>query len=260
MQAKVTRVLPVYPHSVFVQWTIEDPENSSYYFEVLRSGSPSGPFEVVSGIIPDTTFSFLDSGVSQLGLSSKAWYAIKVTPASGPANSFVSKPVSPGREWEGLKGRLGRKARHDLAVLLEKLNGVPLLAIKRRRFGQRCTVCYNSRTKDSVFSNCDNCYSTSFAGGYHDPVKTWGKVDPVVVNQGMDLTGVTETAMFGITMPDYPMMEPEDLIVETRTNRRFVVKQKVSTEHRRVCVHQDLQVSELSRADAAYRLNLTLVE
>jgi hypothetical protein len=66
--------------------------------------------------------------------------------------------------------------------------------------------------------------------------------------------------MFGITMPDYPLMEPEDLIVETRTNRRFVVKQKVSTEHRRVCVHQDLQVSELSRADSAYRLNLTLVE
>jgi hypothetical protein len=260
MEAKITRVLPVYPHSTFIQWTLEDPENSSFYFEVLRSGSPSGPFEVVSGVIPDTSFSFLDSPADHFGLTNHSWYAIKVTPKSGPANAFVSKPVAPGREWTGLKGRLGRKARHDLDILLEKLNGVPLLAIKRRRFGQRCSVCFNPRTKDSVFSSCDNCYSTTFEGGYHTPVKTWGKVDPVVVSQNMDLTGVTETAMFGITMPDYPMMEAEDIVVETRTNRRFVVKQKVSTEHRRVCVHQDLQVSELSRSDAAYQLPLTLVE
>jgi hypothetical protein len=260
MKVKITRVLPVYPHSTFLQWTIEDPEDSSLYFEILRSGSPSGPFEVVSGIIPDTSFSYLDSPASHLGLSNRSWYAIRATPASGPANSFVSTPVCPGREWTGLKGRLGRKARRDLSVILEKLNGVPLLAIKRRRFGQRCPICYNSRTRDSVFSNCENCFSTTFSGGYHDPVKVWGKMDPVVVNQNFDLSGLTETAVFGITMPDYPLMEPEDMLVEIRTNRRFIVKQKVSTEHRRVCVHQDLQVSELSRADAFYRLNLSLVE
>lgn len=260
MEARVTQVLPVYPTSTYIQWTIEDPDNTGFTFEVLRSGSPEGPFDTVSERLPDTVFSYMDTNVAHLGLSTKFWYSVKVTPATGPANAFVAVPRTPGREWHGLKGRLARKIRYDLKVTFEKLNGVPFLAIKRRRFGVRCSVCFNPRTKDALLSNCENCYSTSFEGGYHKPTKIWGKIDPAVVAQRMDSTGVTESSVVGLTTLDFPLLEPEDLIIEIATNRRFVVKQKVMSESRRVLVHQDLQISELSRADTAYKFPVVLVE
>ena len=260
MLARITQVLPVYPSSTYIQWTIEDPDNAGFTFEVLHSGSPSGPFEVISRSLPDSVFSYMDTDAHHFGLSTHHWYSVKVTPSTGPANSFVAEPKTVGREWAGLKGRLARKARRDLQVTLEKLSGVPFLAVKRKRFGVRCHVCFNSATKDVVFSGCENCYSTSFEGGYHAPVRMWGKIDPAVIAQRMDPTGITETSVMGITMPEYPLMEPEDLMVEIATNRRFVVKQKAMSESRRVIVHQDLQVSELSRSDTAYKVPLVLVE
>ena len=64
--------------------------------------------------------------------------------------------------------------------------------------------------------------------------------------------------MHGLTILDYPMVEIDDIIVEIRTNRRYLVKRKMSTEARRVLVHQDLQVSELSRSAVEYTIPLVL--
>jgi len=263
MAAKITitRVLPVYPHEVFIQWTMENPDNTPYTFKIFRSGSPTGPFEQVSEEeVRDNNFFYMDQPVPQLNLTNRAWYIVQAIPETGPDNAAASAPQTVFHQEDKWRGRIGRKARRDLDIQLRKLNGVKLVALKRKRFGTRCSVCYNPRTKDVVLSSCGKCYGTSFDGGYHDPVTIWAKLDPAVVSQRADNTGLTDSAMFSATMLDYPLMEPEDVLVEMRTNRRFIVRQKIPTESSRITVHQDLQISELSRADAAYAVELDLTE
>ena len=260
MKVTITRVLPVYPHEVFVQWTLENPENAAYTFKVYRSGSPEGPFEQVSDEIRDNNFFYIDRPVAQLNLTSRAWYLVQAIPETGPDNSATSAAKTAEHDEQKYRGRIGRKARYDLGIQLKRLSGVKVVFLKRKRFGKRCADCYNEQTKDVLLSHCGTCYGTSFDGGYHDPVQGWAKLDPAVVSQRADTTGKTDAAMFGATMLDYPLLEAEDVVVETRTNRRFMVRQKVPTEASRVTVHQDLQVSELSRADVVYTLKLDLVE
>lgn len=258
MEVTVTRVTPLYPHDVFVQWTVEDPENALAQFEVLRSGSPGGPFEVISSVLSDDSFSYTDKGVHLLGLATQVWYRVKATPVTGAVNAVLSPARTAEFSEDPLRGRVARKARYDLGVSLRRLNGVPILILKKKRFGKRCATCYDAPTKSVVLSSCTECYGTSYSGGYHSPIKIYGKLDPVAVQPTMGVAGHSERAIQGLTIADYPLVENEDVVIEVWTNRRFVVKKKLQTESSRVVIHQDLQVSELSRADAAYLIRVEL--
>ena len=258
MDVTITRVTPTYPRGVFVQWTVDDPNNTLASFEVLRSGSPSGPFEAVSGILADDNYSFTDNKLVLLGISNRAWYRVKAIPVSGGANAVLSEARTSDYDLDPVRGRLARKARHDLSVTLQRLNGVELAVLKRKRFGQRCSNCYNEATKDVVLSQCNECFGTSFSEGYHTPIRTWGKFDPNLVTETFGISGEAERAIQGLTIQEYPLVEIGDIIVEIRDNRRYIVKKKIQTESSRVVVHQDLQISELSRSAVEYRIRVLL--
>lgn len=254
MKPTITRIIPLYPKTNFVQWTVDDPDSIVSSFSLLRSGSPSGPFEaVVSGLSADTFF-FNDESPGPYGITTRIWYQVQATPLSGAINSVLSDPHSVSSNKYDAKNKILRKARRDLSITLSKLSGVRITILKRRRFGERCPDCYNPQTKDVVTSSCVTCYGTSYRGGYYEAFPTWAKIDPVSTQEIFDRSGPSEVAMFGVTILDYPLVELDDVIVENSTNRRFVVKRKASTESRGAVVHQDLQVSELSRAAVEYSI------
>ena len=252
MKVEITRVTPLYPGSIFVQWTVEDPTNVLKSFDLLLGGSPEGPFETVASNLADSTFFYNAPRPETQSLSAREWYVVKAVPLSGAINAVLSEPQTYYAEAYGHRARVVRKARRDLNVTLSKLNGVRITVLKRKTFGSRCESCFDPLTKSTLLSHCAECYGTGYTGGYHTPYATWGKIDPAVVQERHDRTGPTEVAMFGITMLDYPLVEIDDIIVENSTNRRFLVKMKTSTQGSGVVVHQDLQVSELSRSASEY--------
>ncbi|MAG27830.1 hypothetical protein CMI47_20055 [Candidatus Pacearchaeota archaeon] len=253
----VTKVTPIYPSQNFIQWTLDDPNNVLQYFDVLRAGSPAGPYKTVAPQVLEDVYHYTDKSPHNYGLTTKIWYVIRAVPKSGSINATLSEPRSAKASSSGtLQDRIARKARYDLSITLKRLNGVELVILKRKRFGTRCSTCYNPSTKDVLLSHCSECYGTSFTGGYHTGVTVFGRIDPSVVQAAFDRTGDTETAVNGITMLDYPEVEPDDIVVERETNRRFIVKRKIPTEGRRILVHQDLQVSELSRSAVEYTVTI----
>ena len=254
MKPTITRVIPLYPKTVFVQWTIEDQTDVLQSFSLLRSGSPDGPFEAVATNIPPDSFFHNDDSPNHNGLTTRIWYKVQAVPISGAVNSVLSEAATPSAKRDYYRDRVGRKARRDLGVVLSKLSGVRITILKKKRFGARCSECYDPVTKSSVMSHCGSCFGTTFSGGYHTPCYTWGKLDPATVQEMHDRSGASEVAVFGITILDYPLVEIGDIIVENETNRRFIVKRKGSTESSGITVHQDLQVSELSRSAAAYSI------
>lgn len=258
MIPEIKQVLPVYPDYVHIQWTVEDREGSLGSVDILRSGSPNGPFQEIQSGLTSRNYSYRDAEPSLHGFTTKYWYAIRATSSVNPSIKVISEPKTVEYALEGHRAKIARKARRDLKVQLEKLNGVPLLILKKKRFGARCPECYSPATGESVFSNCNTCFGTTYEDGYHDPIKVFGKLDPVTIQPTLGTSGISESAVTGLTIVDYPEVEPEDLVVELRTNRRFKVLRRVVTESSRVLVHQDLQVSELSRSAAEYYIPLEL--
>jgi hypothetical protein len=255
---KIERVLPVYPEYMHVQWSIEDPNGASGEIEVSRSGSPEGPFTVVADKLLPNTFFYQDFEVAKFGLTQNFWYRIRVSSTVNPEAKVLSEPGSVEFKAQPHRFRLARKARRDLYVTLSRLNGSIYVLLKKKRFGPRCTTCFNSNTQDVVLSSCGECYSTSYSGGYHDPVSIWGKLDPTVVQQQFGTQGISEMAMLGFVTLDYPLMDLEDILVEMQTNRRFIVKRKMQTQSSGIPVHQDLQLSELARTAIEYSIPVSL--
>ena len=255
---KIEKVLPVYPEYMHVQWSIEDPNGAVGHIDVLRSGSPEGPFEIIEAKLSGDTYFYQDYKVAKHGLSQNFWYRINVTSGIKPDESVLSEPLSVEFGVQPHRYRITRKARHDLYVTLSRLNGSVYTVLKRKRFGPRCTTCFNEFTQDVLLSSCGECYGTSYQEGYHDPISIWGKLDPTVIQQQFGTQGVSEMSMMGFVTLDYPLIDLEDIIVENQTNRRFLVRQKMQTQVSGIPVHQDLQLSELARSAIEYSIPVSL--
>ena len=257
MNPEIKQVLPVYPSHMYIQWTVEDRNSALGSITLLRSQSEQGPFTVIAEL-DSNQYSFSDTECNLMGLTRAYWYMIKANPAVNTSQFVLSSPKTVEYGLVGERAKLARKARYNLKLQLERLNGVPIIVLKRKSFGERCPECFNQITNDVLYSHCNTCYGTTYTGGYHDPIEIFGKIDPVAVQQSIGSSGPNDYAVTGLTIVDYPVVDINDIIIEKRTNRRFKVMRRVTTESSRVLVHQDLQISELSRAGIEYEIPVGL--
>lgn len=258
-----TRLLPLFPQGVYLQWDLRDPtESGSYLFDIYRSGSPGGPWEPLKIGVVDG-FSFNDKMppisidgqgvVNQLSLTRGIFYRVVVTPPSGvPNQAEVISPVEP--TLDGHQRLLKRKILRDESIMFRKLNGVEVAVVKKMHWGPRCTKCWDKVTKTVTRANCATCFGTGFSPGYFAPIVTLGRRGTMPAAKQLTPQGVAEYRPTQVTLLDAPKVDPDDILVFLRDNKRFVVKVVLNTELKTVTVHQKLEVSELARSDISYRL------
>ena len=263
MKPNITSVINVFPEFAHIQWTIEDPNGNAGAIEVLRSTSPDGPFETVAKL-PAGSYYYrdMDPG-ARAGLTYLVIYRIRVESAKTPGEFVISEPRTLNYDLiyniQPHRARLGRTARYNLKIMLERVNGTQYLFLKKKIFGPRCSVCFNQVTQDAMVSRCGECFGTTITGGYCDPIKVWIKVDPSVIKQTFGLAGSSDSNVVGGTMLDYPQADPGDLLVECSTNKRFLIAAVMRTENSGVTVHQDIQMSELVRYAIEYSIPVKLI-
>jgi hypothetical protein len=260
----LTRLLPIFPRGIFIQWDLVNPtESGSYSFDIYRSGGPEGPWEPLSlgGVdifnykdtIPTVTASQATETINELSITRGIFYRVVVTPPSGVDGQVeVVSIVEP--RLDGKQRLLKQKILRDESLAFKKLNGVELAVCKRMHWGTRCTKCWDKTTKQVIRSNCVTCMGTGFEPGYFTPVLTLGRRGVIPASKQITPQGISEFRPTQVTILDAPKVEPDDIIVFLRDNRRFVVKAVVQTELRTVGVHQKFEVSEIARSAIEYRL------
>jgi len=271
MEVQITRTTPVYRSpedtGVFVQWTVSPPPVSPTViakFKLERSGSPEGPYELVIDNLVD--FHFFDAlrsspaptlatdtreNLSFMSLSRAVYYKVTATDSTGTEVEKV-RVVGP----DNLSRKLllfRRKMQRDMSVGF-KFNSIDLAVLKRRHWGLRCRDCFDPLTKKVTDSKCDTCYGTGFEEGYFTPVRIRGRIGVQNVQTSMTPQGKVDLSQKRLTILDYPEVEVDDIFVDIRQNKRYIVKHRHSTEMQTVAVHQQLTVSELARDSIEYRI------
>ena len=263
MTIEITRLLPLFPRGVFLQWDLVNPtETGVFVFDVYRSGSPEGPWEALiasaanilnySDVLPTT--STQDAGaVNQLSLTRGIFYRVVATPPSGTASAVeVVSAVEP--RLDGQQRLLKRKILRDESLTFKKLNGVEIAVCKRMHWGPRCTVCWDKTTKTVTRANCSTCFGTGFTPGFFAPILTLGRRGTLPAAKQLAPQGIAEYRPTQVTILDAPKVEPDDVLVFLKDNKRFIVKAVIQTELKTVGVHQKLEVSELARSSVEYRI------
>jgi hypothetical protein len=266
MRVVINRITPLFPVRVFLQWDLEETDESGdYTFDVERSGSPEGPWDKVA-INLINSFNYMEDldlnkpftsdkvyeGLNLFRLENTVYYRVLATPPSGRANAVYSDPHLIENALNKNDRLLRRKIMYDETVGLKKLSGVELMVLKKRHWGIRCEDCFDLVTREVLQEDCGDCYATGFKGGFFAPVRIYGRLSDNPVQTQTAPQGIVETYQPRLTVLDYPKLDAGDIIVDLRRNDRYEVKIVLPTTLKQVIIHQEATISLLGRDAVQY--------
>ena len=297
MRAFITKITPWHPAEVRLQWELEEVnESGTFTFDVNRSGSPGGPWTTIATGISGVTYidDLSTEDANTLALTRDIYYRIKAIPPSGVGNAIYtpivnldglvehkiieSTPGNPARPIpmgqiepeprtnitslnRPMNTRLRlikRKILRDRYIMLRNLNGIEYYLLKRRHFGTRCPVCYDSVSGELLESNCGTCYGTSWENGFYDPILLLGRRLASQVQTKISPQAIDDVNFTYIQLLDFPRVDEGDILVERVHNSRFLVRQRAVVSLKTIAVHQTLTVSELPRTAPEYKVSVSL--
>jgi len=253
----ITRTVPVWPKKIFIQWIVKNPVTSlGYTFKVSRSGSPMGPWEDIAQgfdifFTVDTKF---EATINALTMNPNAfkrnlYYRVQVTHTTqGKAEAISQVDAYADQRRTGII----RKLRRDAHVALSKVNGIEIAVFKRRWFGEPCTC--KSMTGQTTRAHCATCLGTGIIHGYWNPVCSYANRSIAPVDTQTTPTGIVETRYVHLIMEYIPEVELKDIIVFLRDDKRYIVERVTNTEIQTVCVHQEVDVSEIAKSSVEFNL------
>jgi len=237
---------------VLVSWTLTPTTEDlgPYTFNLFRSTSPAdADFSLLTST---DELSYVDDTVDLVKIAITYYYRVSIT---GPEGT-VMQPVTATIYTE----------RPDFAadtivysnnILLDVIDNPPILVVTRKRTGQQCPVCWDPVSRNVRKSNCTTCYSTGYTGGYNTPFSTKASFQ----TEGVQLS-VDELAIAGQRLPtqgwvsNYPIINPEDLVVDHRNNRYKILSVQQTTKGR-VLLRQIFQLQYLPATDIVYKFNVS---
>jgi hypothetical protein len=255
---EVTRVTGIWPRKIYLQWMLRNPGFADgYVFTVSRSGSAEGPWTDVATGLSDTYFLVDDgfpapcdlSGPGLFSLRRTIYYRVTAThTVDGSVESVKKLEAGLDRRRQGIV----RKLRRDARVVLRKGSGTEVAILKRRWWGEPCDC--TTKTGQVTRSHCRKCFGTGIISGYWDPVYGFAVRTSAPVVEDTGTQGNVETHNLQVRMYYIPQVSAQDILVFMRDNKRYIVEVPITTEIHTVEVHQELQVSELSRSSREYNI------
>lgn len=222
-----------------------------YTFQVLRSESVGGPWEVISPEMKDTYF-FRDSKQLRLNKFRQLFYKVRVkdlrdstTKDSGIAATFDAEP-----------DLVAMAIQYEESVLFSKVIGRRCWLLPVRTFGPLCT-CYDIVTQKVTRSNHLPCFGTGYLGGYLSPIEFFAQIDPTP--RSSNVTPVIQMQPQDTTarLQAFPPVKEGDVIVEIN-NRRWRVLKVSATERLRAIIHQELVIHQIPMGDAEYAIPINI--
>ncbi len=236
-----------------LSWKLADTSEDvyDYNFQVLRSESPEGPFDVLSTPFQDR-YLFIDNTLKTGNRHRKYFYKLRVA-RHADANDYTDSAAVAQVADPDL---IAIEIRRHMQLLFQEFAGRRCWVLPVRTFGQRCS-CWNATLKQRTRSGCKTCFDTGFVRGYLHPIEQWLQIDPSPKTKQVMNVGQTQQVNTTMRMAFYPPLKPDDLVIEAE-NRRWRVISAAMTEKGRATLHQEVQLHEIPPKDIEYSIELDL--
>jgi len=236
-----------------ISWEVADTFEDifDYYFRVLRSEGPAGPFQPITFRF-ENIFTFRDVEANQLSKHRTWYYKIRVIKKTDTTitQDFPTDVTGVGQIAEPDLEALEIARR--MKLLLKEFTGRKVWIFPVRTSGQKCS-CFDENTGRRLRSQCLTCFDTNYVGGFYAPIQTYMQIDPV--GKGVRMTEIAEIQGGDTSgrLSNWPLLKPRDVVIEAE-NKRWRVTNVRTTEKLRSVVHQEIVMHEIPRTDIEYRL------
>ena len=228
----------------------------TYHFTVLRSDNELGPYASISGEIIDL-YHYKDTSVrTRRSQYHRIYYKIRVTNRS--TGDTAEYPDTGGVCLAARPNLYAFEAARLERIRLREVEGRVLYLFKRRRTGQRCSVCYDAVTKRRLRSRCLTCYDTGFVGGYYAPILVYGQITTPEQATTHGRSGNIELQNSGLKMSNFPELDEGDLVVETENERWRIGQMIRKIKLHRALVRQQCPLHRIPNTDTEFSVPVNL--
>ena len=244
------KVSPVFYQYNLIEWTIPL-EWGQCGYKVYRSETEEGPWLELTNSAISYPF-FKDTYFPEISKFNECYYLVECKlPDNRTLKSVPTSWENKNSPW--VKLRLKEIQRREL-ILLNKFVGVDTIYFRRKRFGQRCSNCWDSTTEHVIKDHCNVCYGTSFEGGYYGGYNVKLQYEPTPISIEFGYQGKSEHNSIPAWTISIPAIESLDLVFRVPDRRLYRVGNKQTTELQTVPVRQILQLVELGKSSIEYNL------
>lgn len=241
---------------VLIRWALEPTAQSlkNLRFFVDRSENMADYQQLnAEGLSPYGLYEYVDETANLIDLNKIYYYRVRAVElgATGETlQTFTSLPTT----WDGDLDYVGIYINEEHYFKFRWVTGVPAMIFKKRHDGIYCPECWDAVLKRSTMANCTTCYGTGRLGGYYTPIESWIEFEPdpkieQVVDWGLKQPSATEIFMLG-----YPLITPDDIIVELKPNRFWKVENVRYPEKNRTVTLQMAKLNAVYPSDIEYKM------
>jgi hypothetical protein len=140
-------------------------------------------------------------------------------------------------------------------VFLRCRGGVSAVILLRKRWGPKCSRCWDNVRMLPKDPDCKECFGTGFTGGYLNPIF----VHAALFNQALrayisfnDARYDAANAM--LELANNPQVSPDDVIIDRTVNTRYIIKEVMPFTHRMAVVCQSVKVVRKDDNDVIYSI------
>lgn len=240
----------VFLKEAVVEWVIPATWNNCT-FNVYSSPNEQGPFVKIntSALVGNH---FVDSTIKSDSKYRTSFFVVEVEfPTGQKTKSFPVTWENKRSSWVELRAK---EIQRRESLLLSKFTGVDSYIFKKRTFGKRCNVCWDTELEKVTQDHCQTCLGTSFVGGYFPGFKTKIQYDPTPNQSVLASQGIIEQNTIPAWTIGYPKIDTFDIIFRIPDSSMYRVNVIQTTELQSVLVRQMLQITELDKESVEFNL------
>lgn len=259
LTVKNFRVLPWGQESIRLEWEMEwDTDNDPRPLSVIeRSESPEGPFDGIAE--PKLREEYIDQPID-LSKKLRTYYyrVVFVTPSGDRITKTEPEYIRTDPDPYALE----IIRRNEL--LLERyispddpVSDGKVYIFPKQSQGERCPECWDEVKRRRSKNDCEACNGSGFInGGYLDPIETYVAFSSPNEQSNPTQMGQKEESQTVAWTSNYPIVKPQDIIVEPYKNERWRVVNTNPSEKGRYVLRQTMNLTEVDIDHAAWDLDV----
>jgi len=239
---------------VLIRWELEptaqDLKNLKFYVD--RTLSPNEWEQLnAEGLSAFGLYEYVDYSALITDMHKMYYYrvrAVEEAPDGTALQTFASKENT----WDGDLDLVSLYITEEVLFAHRWVYGVPAMVFKKKADGGYCPNCWDPVLKRITRSSCTTCFGTGKIGGYYPPIDVWMNFEPDPKTEEVTEIKLRQTSRTMAQMTNYPILTPDDMIVELKPNRYWKIVSVQYTEKNRTIFLQFPQLSAVNLSDVEY--------
>ena len=242
-----------------LKWEIDDTSESlkNYKYDIYRcvGVDSEDEYECIASLSGDS-FEYYDKTAIQHKKGIHFYYMIVPIYAPTGIAGKCKKCIS---LYDRKKDVYANYMRHINNVYLNVVGNKEGYILTKRRFGQKCSRCWDDIRRQHRQHNCPSCFGTGYEGGYHHPyaIKFNYLTSPSGSYENIGIDGRGDNSQdVSIWTGSYPLISVGDIFVDENNDRFKITQVQRTMKNNEFVLRQVLNMQLLSTSDPVHGVTI----